>query len=213
MIRLGQRLKEERLFKNLTIDEVAKATKIRSQFITAIEQSNYKKLPSKAYAQGFVKNYVSFLGLPLKESMAMFRREFDEREYVDVLPESFTKQKTIPLHRINWYRTVIGTVVILLGLICFLFFQYRAALFDPSLSLTVPNENATVTKETIQVIGTTNTNVTISVNNDAAYVDSNGHFIKNITVFPGKNVITVVATNKFGRKKTIERHLIVNVSQ
>src|SRR5258707_6377504 len=98
MVRLGQRLKEERLSKGFTIEEVAKATKIRPQFITAIEQSNYKQLPSKAYAHGFVKNYISFLELPLRESLAMFRRELDEKEYLDVLPDSFTKKKEIPLH-------------------------------------------------------------------------------------------------------------------
>src|SRR5258708_508503 len=102
MVRLGQRLKEERTLKNLTIDEVAKATKIRPQFISAMEQGNYKNLPSKAYAHGFVKNYISFLGLSMRDSLAMFRREFDEKEYVDVLPESFTKQKNIPLNKINW---------------------------------------------------------------------------------------------------------------
>lgn len=210
MTRLGQRLKEERLSKNLSIEEVAKATKIRPQFISAIEQSNYKNLPSKAYAHGFVKNYVAYLGLPIRDSLAMFRREFNEKEYVDVLPESFTKQREIPLSRINWHKTVLTIVVVFVLLAGFLFFQYRAALFDPSLSVSSPKENSTVTSEEIAVKGTTDSNNTLLVNNNSTYVDANGNFTKTITVFSGKNTITIVATNRFGRKKIIERHVTVN---
>ncbi|HSW98039.1 MAG TPA: helix-turn-helix domain-containing protein [Candidatus Saccharimonadales bacterium] len=209
MTRLGQRLKEERIAKNLTIEEVAKATKIRPQFITAIEQSNYKKLPSKAYAQGFVKNYIAFLGLPPRDSLAMFRREFNEKEYVDILPESFTKRREIPLYRINWHKTVLGIGMIFLLLAGFLFFQYRAAIFDPSLHVSSPKENSTITDEGVSVKGSTDSNNMVTVNNYSTYVDTNGSFVKNIAVFSGKNTITIIATNRFGRKKIIERHIIV----
>lgn len=209
MIRLGQRLKEERLLKNLSIEEVAKATKIRPQFIIAIEQSNYKKLPSKAYAHGFVKNYVSYLGLPSKDSLAMFRREFDEKEYVDVLPESFTKRREIPLYRINWHKTVLTIIGIFILLGGFLFFQYRAAIFDPSLTIASPKENSIVSSEDITVKGTTDSNNTLTVNNNATYVDANGNFTKRITVFSGKNTIRIIVTNRFGKRKIIERHVVV----
>ena len=52
MIRVGQLLRDERVRKRLTIEEVAKATKIRTNFLSAIEKGEYKKLPSSAYAQG-----------------------------------------------------------------------------------------------------------------------------------------------------------------
>jgi cytoskeletal protein RodZ len=209
MTRLGQRLKEERLSKRLTIEEVAKATRIRPQFIIAIEQSSYKKLPSKAYAQGFVKNYIAFLELPIRESMAMFRREFDEKEYVDVLPESFTKKRNIPLNRINWQRTVVVIALIIFGLLCFLAFQYRAILFNPRLSIAFPKENSSFANGNISVIGSSDPTATVTVANRSAYVDANGHFTKGIIVFSGKNTIIIVATNKFGRSTTIERHITV----
>src|SRR5437588_6343029 len=122
MVRLGQRLREIRQYKGLTIDEVAKGTKIRTQFISAIEKGDYKSLPSKAYAQGFVKNYVAFLGLPQRESLAMFRREFDEREHVDVLPESFTHKKIIPQYRFQWQGAITISCFVLVVLIGYLLF-------------------------------------------------------------------------------------------
>lgn len=209
MTRLGLRLKEERVSRGLTIDEVAKATKIRPQFINAIEQGSYKKLPSKAYAHGFVRNYIVFLDLPMRESLAMFRREFDEREYVDVLPESFTKKREIALNHINWQKTTLATGIVILGFLCFLFFQYREVLFNPRLTILFPKENAILTKEEITVIGSTNVNAIIRVNNVSAYVDQNGHFTKSIVVFPGEYTITVIATNKFGRSTMVKRDIQV----
>ncbi|HSW88219.1 MAG TPA: hypothetical protein VLG12_03590, partial [Candidatus Saccharimonadales bacterium] len=63
--------------------------------------------------------------------------------------------------------------------------------------------------EIISVKGSTDSNNTVIVNNNATYVDTNGNFSKNIAVFSGKNTITIIATNRFGRKKVIERHIIV----
>ena len=210
MVRLGQRLREIRVYKGLSIEEVAKGTKIRSQFISAIEKGDYKTLPSKAYAQGFVKNYVTFLGLPQRESMAMFRREFDEREYVDVLPESFTKQNAISLRRFRWQGTLFASIVILLLLVGYLLFQDRSAFFAPSLSIDSPKEAATVTATDISVTGMTDPNATVIINNEAAYVDGTGHFKKIITVFPGKATITIISVNKFGKRRILERHITVN---
>lgn len=209
MVRLGQRLREIRQYKGLSIDEVAKATKIRAQFISAIERGDYKHLPAKAYAQGFVKIYVAFLGLPQRESLAMFRREFDEREHVDVLPESFTHKKEIPLQHFRWQGAAIITGFVLILVIGYLLFQYRFAFLSPSLIIDSPKENAIVTATDIPVVGTTDTNTTVVVNNDVAYVDSNGHFKKIVAVFSGKATITVTSINKFGKKTTVERHVIV----
>ena len=210
-MRLGQRLREERITKGLSVEEVAAATKIRPQFILAIEQGKYKQLPSKAYAQGFVKNYVIFLGLPLRDSLAMFRREFDEREYLDILPESFIRQKTIPLVRIHWKRTLAGVGILLVCITVYVVFQYRAAIFAPSLVILSPNDNSKITSESVTVRGTTDANAIVLVNNQQTYVDTNGNFTKHIVIFPGKSIITIIATNKFGKQTIVKRRITVNI--
>src|SRR5579872_1705923 len=101
MVKLGERLLEERKAQGFSTEEVAKATKIRHEFIEAIEKGDYKKLPSTAYAQGFVKNYVEFLGLPEKELLALFRREFKEEEFLGVLPQSFMRPKEVSLEGVK----------------------------------------------------------------------------------------------------------------
>jgi len=91
MVRLGQRLFDERRKRGLSLDEVAAATKIRGSFLSAIEKGDYTKLPSPSYAQGFVLNYATYLGFQRKETLALFRREFDERKEFKVLPKNITR--------------------------------------------------------------------------------------------------------------------------
>jgi len=93
MVPVGQRLQRERIQKKLTIEDVAKATKIKAVFLAAIEKGEYTKLPSPAYAQGFVRNYASYLGLPKGEITALFKREFDEKKAYKVLPDSLAKRE------------------------------------------------------------------------------------------------------------------------
>ncbi len=209
MIRLGDRLREERKRKGYTVEEVAKATKIRIGFLDSIEKGDYKSLPSAAYVQGFVKNYVEFLGLPSKELMALFRREFDEKEHLGVLPTSFTSPKDIAVNQVRIRQTIVLVGVGLLALVIYIFFQYRAAIFSPSLNIDSPKENMVVNSQTITVSGKTEPNVTVTVNGFPALVDDSGNFKKDITVFAGSTTIAVKAVNNFGKISSLERHITV----
>ncbi len=212
MVKLGDKLKEERKKQGISIEEVAKATKIRHEFLEAIEKGEYKKLPSSAYAQGFVKNYVDFLGLPEKELLALFRREFNEKEFLGVLPKSFTQPKEVSLEGIRIKRAGVIGVGIFLVLLFYIFFQYSSAFFSPSIVVSAPKEGTSISTQVITVSGTTEPNATVTVNNIPVLVDTSGGYTKEITVFPGNVMITVKSTNSFGKTSTVERHIIVKGS-
>lgn len=208
MIRVGQRLYEERVKKRLTIEQVAKETKIRAEFLRAIEKSDFKKLPSGAYIQGFVKNYADFLGLPKREFAALFRREFNEREYLDILPEGLAQNQDIPLNRIRvGLKTIIG-IFMFLVLLGYLIFQYRYAIVDPPLDISYPTENQEISQN-ITVLGKTQPNATVVVNDNPVTVDPDGSFKKTITLFPGRTTILVKVKNTFGKQTQVERHVDV----
>src|SRR5258708_37869825 len=110
MVPLSQRLHNERVLRKLSLDDVAAATKIKSRFLAAIERGEYHKLPSPAYAQGFVKNYASFLGLPKTEVTAFFRREFDSRKALKVLPDSFARRRNFTPTSVSLRQSLLVTV-------------------------------------------------------------------------------------------------------
>ena len=207
MIRVGQKLREERLKKGLTIEEIARATKIKESFLLTIENGEYEKLPSSTYAQGFVRNYIEFLNLPVAETLALFRREYNEEKVFKVLPEGLSGKEEFSLKKNKFQNTIAAAAVAFIVLLIYIFFQYRHAFIDPRLEVFTPKEEAIISSQNILVSGKTDPNAAILVNNEPASLDKDGRFSKTITSFIGKTIITIKAVNNFGRQKTLERHV------
>jgi transcriptional regulator with XRE-family HTH domain len=72
-VTIGQQLKKAREAKNLTIQKVVQATRIRAHHIEAIEADDFESLPSPIQARAFLRLYVEFLGLSLDETIARQR--------------------------------------------------------------------------------------------------------------------------------------------
>lgn len=208
MIRIGQKLKEERLKQGLSLDQIAKDTKIRASFLSAIERGEYNRLPSSAYAQGFVRNYSSYLGLPKKETLAIFRREFDEERIYKVLPEGLARNEQFATHKLRFHTTILVLSIVFLTLFGFLFYQYRSAFFDPPLNITSPKENKTYGQD-ILVSGQTDMNAIVTINNDPVALTEKGEFMKKISVFTGEKTIVIRAKNRFNRVTVVERHVFI----
>lgn len=211
MVRAGERLYKERIKKGLTLEDVSKATKIRSSFLEYIEKGEYKKLPSGAYAHGFVRNYVGFLGLPEHELLALFKREYDEKKIQQVLPEGLARKEDFPFKKIRFTQTFKLLILIFVILVIYIIFQYRAAIFNPMLSVSNPSENSVISSQTITVIGKTDNNSAVFINNETASLDKDGNFQKTINVFPGKTKITIKAVNNFNKTTILERHVEVKI--
>ncbi len=60
---LGDQLKQRRKELNLSLKEIESATSIRMNYLQAIEEGEMQKLISPIYAQGFLKQYATFIGL------------------------------------------------------------------------------------------------------------------------------------------------------
>ncbi|MCL2566656.1 MAG: helix-turn-helix domain-containing protein [Alphaproteobacteria bacterium] len=58
---LGQLLQKSREKKGLSIDDVVRITRIRKEFLTALEKEDYAKLPERTYALGYFRSYANFL--------------------------------------------------------------------------------------------------------------------------------------------------------
>lgn len=207
MIRVGDKLKEERIRRELSLQDVSEATKIRVNFLEHIEAGEYEKLPSVTFAQGFVRNYVSYLGLPEKETMAVFRREFDEEKVFRVLPQGMARED-FPLKRIkvSQFFLIGGIFILLVG---FLLFQYKDAILSPSLTITSPSENQVYQTTTIEVSGKTNPDNIVFVNTFPVSVKEDGTFRKIISLFQGKNSVVIKVVNRFNKATEVKRQVEV----
>ncbi len=69
---IGEFFKQVRETKGLTIDEVAAKTRIRTDFVKALEDGNFAKLPDQVFARGFVRSYARSLGLDEEDAIHRF---------------------------------------------------------------------------------------------------------------------------------------------
>src|SRR5688500_12431437 len=82
---IGDTFKQRRKEMNLTLKEVENGTSIRLSYLQCIEEGEMGKLISPVYAQGFIKQYASFLGIDgdrmIKDNIEVFRPEAQEFSY------------------------------------------------------------------------------------------------------------------------------------
>ncbi len=71
---IGQRLKQIRLSRQISIEKAAEATRIRVQNLQALEADNYSAMSSIAQGRGFLRLYAGFLGLDLDAAMTELRQ-------------------------------------------------------------------------------------------------------------------------------------------
>ncbi len=196
---VGTLLKEERQKKGFTLEQVEKATKIRAKFLVAIENEDYKKLPSLPYVQGFIKNYSTFLGLRSTTILAIFRREYIQKE------KQQQEQIEEPLSGRPWQITPTKVILVVLicsvlGLLAYFFLQYRALHAPPPLTIEGPQNDAVVQTEEIAVFGKTDPDATVTINNEPVLLKEKGKFYKDILVTLGVNTITIESTSRVGEK-------------
>lgn len=200
---VGEILKEARLQKGITLEEAQEITKIRKEFLQALEENNFSQLPSYISARGFLKNYTEFLGLSPKSILAIFRRDFNYFEPEKELNPGGDKQKfELDPKKIFW----LSMVIFFFGLFAWLGYQYFSYKGPPSLKIIFPKEGQQfVNEERIEVIGKTQPEATVTVNNIPVFLSSEGEFRCQIDLFRGENKIIVIAKNRRGKVNKLER--------
>ena len=61
--KFGERLKRERELREVSLDELSKATRISNRFLLALENEDWGKLPGGVFGHGFVRSIARYLGL------------------------------------------------------------------------------------------------------------------------------------------------------
>jgi cytoskeleton protein RodZ len=69
---VGEFLKSVREARGLQLDEASRVTKIGKNYLLAIEEGHFEKLPNAAYIKGFLRLYAGFLSLSGDEIVARY---------------------------------------------------------------------------------------------------------------------------------------------
>lgn len=209
---VGEILKKARLEKNILLEDVEKTLRIRKKFLLALEENAWNKLPALPYIKGFIRNYSNYLGLKPDEMLAIFRRQFSFREKGTVLPEGLAHPLDEPVFRFTPQVlvgvTIISFIVFFFG---YLFLQFKNYTSPPNLAINSPKEGEVINTDKIEITGKTDADAVVSVNNLKIAVNEKGEFTSTVRLNPGINTINIESVSKYGKKRTINRTIQVNI--
>jgi cytoskeleton protein RodZ len=114
---LGEKLRQAREERGISISEVAEQTRISPLYIESIENDDYKTLPGGIFNKGFVRSYAKFIGFDEQEALSDYSRLAAENEILSEQPLKVHRSEVLTDD--NSTRSMLPTLifaVVILGL-------------------------------------------------------------------------------------------------
>ena len=117
MATVAEQLRETREKMNLSVYDVADATKIRTDHLRALEEGNYQVFAAPVYIRGFVRSYAGILRLDVRSLIDDLDHELSAEEKFCEPPsltgkkKGFVDQVMLTLSKVNWLWVAIAFVV------------------------------------------------------------------------------------------------------
>lgn len=207
---IGEILKEERQRHHISIEALAKKTRIRAEYLEALEKNSFDLLPAAPFVKGFIRTYASVFGFDHAPVMALLRRDYRESTKGKLVPREFIKPLLQPKRELS----KVTLIVLVVGMVFFTLFSYIGFQWyrfqqPPALEITQPAQLDFVGAE-VKVEGKTSPDTVVNVNEIPVVVSSDGTFSVDIAMsVEGTNTIIITATDRRGKQSIVERKVFV----
>ncbi len=148
---LGEKFREARLARKLTLDEAARITKIRPSRLAEIEADDFSGFPSLAYAKGFLLIYGKFLEVDVTSYLEAFETSnavtVDGYSYLQDNPAPKPPPTIVraPKRKTSLMPLLIGIVVLVVGFSLMKLILDISRIAPPRKSVTAqPSPSATI---------------------------------------------------------------------
>ncbi|KRN99629.1 helix-turn-helix domain-containing protein [Companilactobacillus kimchiensis] len=154
MDEIGQKLRNARIKKGYTIDDLQQITKIQKRYLIAIEEGQFDHLPGDFYVRAFIKQYSDAVGISSDDLLEEYKAEIPNSQPTQEksAPEE-TKTRTIKEESNSFFsnlgnfipQIVVGIVVlVIIGVIAFGMIHRNQNASD----VTIPKDNTAQTTKT-----------------------------------------------------------------
>src|SRR3989344_3243135 len=133
----GEILLSQRNKKRISLSRVAEDLHIKKEHLEALEKEDWSSLPEATFVKGFITSYTQYLCLDPVHTLAIYRREFDEKKY----PKSqsgIRKQRRFFLTPARLINLVFVLAIIIF--IAYLSTQYLSILKSPKVEIFSPQD-------------------------------------------------------------------------
>jgi len=128
----GEKLKEIRLEKKLSVEQVARDTKIAKRYLDAIEENDFTVFPSETYLIGFLRTYTEYLGLDSTKYITQYKNYKIQEQPIPINELLDIKKKFPPVLTVALIALAVVAIAVLS------IFGYR--LFTNNTPQTVTND-------------------------------------------------------------------------
>lgn len=150
MDEIGQKLRNARIKKGYTIDDLQQITKIQKRYLIAIEEGQFDHLPGDFYVRAFIKQYSDAVGISSDDLLEEYKADIPNSQPTQESAPEETKTRTIKEESNSFFsnlgnyipQIVVGIVVIvIIGVIAFGMVHRN----QNASSVTIPKDNTTQT--------------------------------------------------------------------
>ena len=204
---IGEVIKKERLKKKISVSRLSEITKIRREFIIAIEKGDWASLPEFPVVMGFAKNIAEALDIGVGKVAALLKRDYPPRA-LNINPKPDVAKAFVWSPKLTFFVGIAVVTVILFG---YLIYQYVRFVSPPELYVDSPQDGQMVAERQIVVKGRTDLEASVKVNNQPVVTGDDGQFEAEIEVSEATSEVIVVARSRSGKETVINRGISVNL--
>lgn len=134
---IGEMLKDARETQRLSLQQAAQGTRIKRDYLQALENDDFAAIPGTTYTKGFLRNYGRFLNLDVEMLLSRYRETAGHQEQVvstapAIRPIRHPRPLTATMLILAFMLVLIGAFVYYLGNQLARYESSRRALASPS---------------------------------------------------------------------------------
>lgn len=198
---VGEMLRDERLTHRIQLPELAKRTRIRLEYLEALEENQFDLLPAATFVKGYVKIYARLFGFDPQPLLALLRRDYKESAKGQLVPREFLTpvlKKRRHLKPVTF--VMIGLSLVFLTLVSYIGVQWWLLQQPPRLTVTQPEELAIVGPQ-VEVRGSTEPEALVVINEQPVALQPDGSFQTEVSLVT-EGIVTIVIQSRDDQGKT-----------
>ncbi len=193
---VGELLRSNREKQKKTLESIAKTTQIKLEYLQALEEDEFHRLPSIVAATGFLVTYAQALELDPTTAVALMRRDFPTVQDVSY-PILVVRR-----HAREQRKRIIGIALSLLAVFLVLvsgygFWSYQRVRQAPRVTILSPEDGEQVISPVV-IRGKTASDAIVEIDGQSIGVNQDGDFVTQLDLNPGDHVISVNVKNRYG---------------
>ena len=216
MARLGEILREQRERRGILLVGAANDTRIRENFLNALEQGDYNLLPGAVYTKGFLRKYAEYLDLDPSELVGLYN---EERGVAAEPVRAFRPMRPITHRSVILTPSVLVPAFVLAGVFLFvgyLYYQFTVFAVPPRIEVMDPSTDAITQAPEYMVRGRTVPDGRVTVRvfpGPETFTDirpaSDGSFSVRVALKPGPNHVEVEVLDQAGKVSRETRSIML----